>query len=124
MFFELMMQVEAHLAPPNAQLSYLRYGKWAFDASLTSRALDPLNTLLPLPKLVAVPLLLSLGAWLSVRVFSAIEARASIAENTRTDSQAPRLSSNGTATNLGSGSSVLSGSSARLVRLASKAHLP
>ena len=65
MFFELMMQVEAHLArPPNAQLSYLRYGKWAFDASLTSRALDPLNTLLPLPKLVAVPLLLSLvGAW-------------------------------------------------------------
>ena len=75
MFFELMMQVEAHLAPPNAQLSYLRYGKWAFDASLTSRALDPLNSLLPLPKLLAVPLLLSLGAWLSVRVFSAIEGR-------------------------------------------------
>ena len=75
MFFELMMQVEAHLAPPNAQLSYLRYGKWAFDASLTSRALDPLNTLLPLPKLFAVPLLLSLGAWLSVWLFSAIEAR-------------------------------------------------
>ena len=75
MFFELMMQVEAHLAPPDGQLSYLRYGKWAFDASLTSRALDPLNSLLPLPKLLAVPLLLSLGAWLSVRVFAAIEAR-------------------------------------------------
>ena len=75
MFFELMMQVEAHLSPPNGQLSYLRNGKWAFDASLTSRALDPLNNLLPLPKLLMVPLLMSLGAWLSVCFFSGVEAR-------------------------------------------------
>ena len=65
----------------------------------------------------------SLGSGQPIRVRPRCSL-ASMAENSQTESHAPRLSSNGTANSLGSGSRVLSGSSARLVRLASKAHLP
>ena len=73
MFFELMMEIEKHIVPQDSELTYLRHGLWAFDASLPSRILDPLNSWLPLPRLVAIPLMLVLACLISVTVFRAIE---------------------------------------------------
>ena len=73
MFFELMMAVEAHMAPQDSELTYLRDGRWAFDATLPARALDPLHSWLPFPRLVVIPLLLVLAGWISVAVFQGIE---------------------------------------------------
>jgi len=74
MFFVLMMAVEVHLAPLNSELTYLRDGRWAFDATLPSRALDPLFSWLPFPRLVVIPLLLGLSGWVSVALFQVIES--------------------------------------------------
>ena len=73
MFFELMMAVEAHMAPQDSELTYLRQGHWAFDATLPARAWDPLRGWLPFPRVVVIPLLLVLTGWASVAVFQGIE---------------------------------------------------
>ena len=73
MFFELMMAIEAHVAPKDSELTYLREGHWAFDATLPARAFDSLGGWLPFPRIVAIPLLLALAGWASVAVFQGIE---------------------------------------------------
>ena len=73
MFFELMMAIEAHVAPKDSELTYLREGHWAFDATLPARAFDSLGGWLPFPRIVAIPLLLALAGWASVAVFQGME---------------------------------------------------
>lgn len=73
MFFELMIAIEDHLVPPGAGISPLKGGRWAFDASLGSRAWDPLYAWLGLPRLVAIPVLLAAAGAVSVLLFQGIE---------------------------------------------------
>ena len=73
MFFELMIAVENHLVPPGAGISPLKGGRWAFDASLGSRAWDPLYAWLGLPRLVVIPVLLAAAGAVSVLLFQGIE---------------------------------------------------
>lgn len=73
MFFELMMAVEKEMTPNHSELTFLRNGLWAFDATLPLRALDPLYSWLPLPRLIAIPLLLVFACSISVSLFQVIE---------------------------------------------------
>jgi hypothetical protein len=74
-FFELLHRMVGGYTDYSADITYLRNGLWAYDATLPRRILEPIEPWLPIPNLLAVPIALSLGAALSVAIFRWLEGQ-------------------------------------------------